>query len=62
MFILGTGPFWIALVLYQLGWITDNNPVGFGILAFLTFWPSVILIVVGVVLVLIAKRRRGTRH
>jgi hypothetical protein len=27
----------------------NPNPVGFGILAFLTFWPSVILVIVGVV-------------
>jgi len=27
----------------------DPNPVGFGILAFLTFWPSVILMIVGFV-------------
>ena len=30
-----------------LGLTRDPNPVGFGILAFLSFWPSVILMTVG---------------
>jgi hypothetical protein len=28
--------------------VPNPNPVGFGILAFFTFWPSVILIVIGI--------------
>ena len=51
LFILGSGPLLIVILLAWLGVTKDPNPnpVGFGMLAFLTFWPSVILVVVGVV-------------
>ena len=51
MFILGSGPLLTVIMLAWLGVTKDPNPnpVGFGILAFLTFWPSVILIIVGAV-------------
>lgn len=50
--------FWAGLILLVLG-ITpllaailfsrdpDPNPIGFGLLAFVTFWPAIIMIVVG---------------
>ena len=50
--------FWAGLILLMLG-ITpllavilfsrdpDPNPIGFGLLAFVTFWPAIIMIVVG---------------
>ena len=50
--------FWGGLVLLVIGSMPllavmlfsrdpDPNPIGFGMLAFLTFWPAVIMIVVG---------------
>jgi hypothetical protein len=47
--ILGSGPLLIILFLETLGIIDVSNPVEPGILAFLTFWPSIILIIIGVV-------------
>ena len=51
LFILGSGPLLTVILLAWLGVTKDPNPkpVGFGMLAFLTFWPSVILVIVGVV-------------
>ena len=56
LFLLGTGPLLTLILLAKLGLTRDPNPnpVGFGILAFLTVWPSVILIVLG----FLAERRR----
>ncbi|MDC0117310.1 hypothetical protein OAI16_05370 [Flavobacteriaceae bacterium] len=47
--ILGSGPLLIILFLETLGIIDVSNLVGPGILAFLTFWPLIILIIIGVV-------------
>ncbi len=44
--ILGSGPLLIILLLETLGIIDVSNPIGPGIL---TFWPSIILIIIGVV-------------
>src|ERR1019366_9841070 len=51
LFILGSGPLLTVILLAWLGMTKDPNPnpIGFGMLAFLTFWPSVILVLVGVV-------------
>ncbi len=57
MFVLGTGPLWLIIFLDEIGWMNEDNPLGPGILAFLTFWPSLILIAAGVVAVLLARRR-----
>ena len=48
---VGTGPLLMVILAAQLGLTRDPNPnpVGFGILALFTFWPSVLLIVVGIV-------------
>ena len=49
LFTLGSGPLLTVILLAWLR-VTDDpnpNPVGFGMLAFLTFWPSVILVIVG---------------
>jgi hypothetical protein len=43
MFVLGTGPLWLIMLFDEIGWMHDDNPLGPGILAFLTFWPSLIL-------------------
>lgn len=50
LLVLGTGPLVTFLLLARLGVIKDPNPnpIAPGILAFLTFWPSVILMIVGV--------------
>ncbi len=51
LFVLGSGPLLTIIVLSSLGLTKDPNPnpVGFGILAFLTFWPSVVLMIIGAV-------------
>jgi hypothetical protein len=51
LLLLGTGPLLLVILAAALGLLSDPNPnpVGPGLLAFLTFWPAVILIVVGVV-------------
>ena len=47
--VLGTGPLVVVMLAAKAGLLRDPNPnpVGFGILALLTFWPGVILSVVG---------------
>ena len=49
LFLIGTGPLLTVILLANLGLTRDPNPnpIGLGILAFLTFWPSVILMVLG---------------
>jgi len=51
LFVVGSGPLLLTLTAAALGLTRDPNPnpVGFGILAFFTFWPSIILMVVGAV-------------
>ena len=51
LFVIGSGPLLTVILLASLGLTKDPNPnpIGFGILAFFTFWPSVILMVVGVI-------------
>lgn len=51
----GSGPLVVTLLAAQWGLLPDPNPnpVGFGILAFLTFWPSVGLVLIGGILTLI---------
>lgn len=48
--LLGTGPLVGVIVAAKLGWTADPNPnpIGFGILAFLSFWPSVLLLALGI--------------
>ena len=63
---LGTGPLVVTMLLASAGLTADPNPnpVGFGILAFLTFWPGVILTVVGAALTVQAwvhARRMASR-
>ena len=52
LLVLGSGPLVTVILLASLGLSKDPNPnpVGFGIIAFLTFWPSVILMIVGAAL------------
>ena len=51
MFVLGCGPLLAIIVLAAIGlWPDPNpNPNGPGLLAFLTFWPSVVFMVVGAI-------------
>jgi hypothetical protein len=59
MLILGTGPLLFIIVAAALGlWPDPNpNPIGPGMLALLTFWPSLICLALGIVRVWL--RRRG---
>jgi hypothetical protein len=51
LFVVGSGPLILVIVAAALGLTRDPNPnpVGLGILAMLTFWPSVILMIIGAV-------------
>lgn len=42
LLVLGTGPLLVTIALDP-----SANPVGFGMLTFFTFWPSILLIVLG---------------
>lgn len=50
LFIFGTGPLLILLGLDAIGLIDAGNAVGPGILAVLSFYPSIILIIIGGIL------------
>jgi len=58
IFIIGSGPLLITMLLASLGLTSDPNPnpVDFGIMAFFTFWPSLILMIVGLVKTFKAKK------
>lgn len=54
---LGTGPLLVSITIDP-----KANPVGFGMLAFFTFWPSILMIVVGLCMgVANARRLRRAR-
>jgi hypothetical protein len=48
LFVIGTGPLLMVILLSALGLLADPNPnpVGLGILAAITFWPSVLMMLV----------------
>ena len=50
LLLLGSGPLWTIVLLAALGlWPDPNpNPIGPGLLFFFTFWPSLILMGIGV--------------
>ena len=60
LLVVGTGPLLAIIVAAKVGlWPDPNpNPVGFGMLAGLTFWPAVLCILIGVVRV----RRAGNNR
>jgi hypothetical protein len=60
LLVLGSGPLLGVIAAAGLGLTSDPNPnpIGFGIMAMCSFWPSVILIVCGIVDV-VRKRRGG---
>jgi hypothetical protein len=45
LFVVGSGPLLLVIAAASLGLTRDPNPnpVGFGIMAMLSFWPSVIM-------------------
>jgi hypothetical protein len=51
LIVLGWGPLWIIILLAGIGlWPDPNpNPIGPGILFFLTAWPAIICLVIGTV-------------
>lgn len=51
MFVIGSGPLLLIILLATLGlWPDPNpNPIGPGLMAFLTFWPSIILMIIGAI-------------
>ncbi|WP_439532989.1 hypothetical protein [Polymorphobacter sp.] len=55
LLVLGCGPLLLFIVADALGLVTDPdpNPIGLGLLAFVSFWPGVILTAIG-----LARRRR----
>ncbi len=59
LLIVGTGPLVLIVAAAALGlWPDPNpNPIGLGLLSFLTFWPAIICIVVGVIRVRAHNRR-----
>ncbi len=64
LFVVGTGPLLAVIAAAELGLTSDPNPnpVGFGIMAMCSFWPSVILVIVGIVKVVRLKRKQGVTH
>ncbi|MFC2114309.1 hypothetical protein ACFLRI_03070 [Bacteroidota bacterium] len=50
IFILGSGPLLVLIGLDAIGLVEAGNAVGFGILAMLSFYPSLILIIIGSIL------------
>ncbi|HEX3726579.1 MAG TPA: hypothetical protein VHV08_10070 [Pirellulales bacterium] len=59
LLLLGTGPLLAIILAAQLGLTNDPNPnpVGPGLLAGVTFLPSLVLIVIGIVRVIVANGR-----
>lgn len=60
MFIVGVGPLIVTLLMAALGWTSDPNPnpVGLGILAACMVWPSITLVLTGVVMLVVARMRK----
>ena len=56
MLLIGSGPLILIILASKIGIGDPNpNPVGFGIMAMLTFWPSLALIIIGIILNLYNK-------
>jgi len=49
LLVIGTSPLLIVILLDTLGIINAPNPVGFGIIFFITFWPAIILVIIGII-------------
>jgi len=59
LLIVGTGPLLAIIAAAELGLLSDPNPnpIGPGLLAGITFWPALVLIVWGLVASLIRHRK-----
>jgi hypothetical protein len=62
LFIVGSGPLLIIIGLDALGIINAGNPLGPGILAVLTFFPSIILIIIGSILTFLKLKKEKARE
>jgi hypothetical protein len=51
LLLVGSGPLFTVMVLADLGFTRNPNPkpIGYGVLAGLTFWPGRVLMFVGIV-------------
>ena len=49
LLVLGTGPLLVILLAATLGLTSDPNPnpIGPGLLTFVTFWPAITMIIIG---------------
>jgi hypothetical protein len=56
--VVGVGPLVAILLAARLGWTADPNPnpIGPGIAAFLSFWPGIAMLSIGLVLSFMARR------
>jgi len=55
--VIGTGPLLIVGLLQILG-AYEGTGLGFGLLFFVSFWPSIILIVIGVIITALNRKKR----
>jgi len=57
IFIVGSSPLLLVMLFAIIGILEDPNPnpILFGIMAMFTFWPSLLLILIGVIKQFIAK-------
>ena len=60
IFIFGSGPLLSVMLFSKMGILNDPNPnpIIFGLMAMITFWPSLILIFIGIILQLSIKNNR----
>ena len=63
LLVVGTGPLLAIGLAAELGLLSDPNPnpIGPGLLAFVTFWPAVIVTVWGLIASVVRYRRAQTR-
>lgn len=50
LLLFGAGPLLITIGLDKTGIINAGNALGPGLLAMISFWPSIILIIIGIIL------------
>ncbi len=55
IFIVGSSPLLLVMLFAKIGILEDPNPILFGIMAMFTFWPSLLLMLIGVIKQFIAK-------
>lgn len=46
---VGCGPLLLIVLLDAIGILSDSNPIGPDMLAFLSFWPALICMIIGAV-------------